>query len=105
MPVAEDNIRLSGTVEIAQGQGTMDAIKRKLEGSIETSGELLVLPEGSIRDLPPIPAGTAPEQIQERIERFFLSVAQIFEAWVARRSSHHTPRAYRQDVMAFITFM
>jgi site-specific recombinase XerD len=82
----------------------MEAIEEDHK-TIGTAGHLPVLPEGVIRDLPPILAGTAPEQIQERVERFYLSVARIFEAWVARRSSHHTQRAYRQDVMAFIAFM
>ena len=72
--------------------------------TIETSGELIVLTDRIIRDLPPILAGTAPDQIEERVEQFFLSVARIFEAWVARRASTHTQRAYRQDVMAFIAF-
>ena len=31
-------------------------------------------------------------------------MARIFEAWVARRSSKHAQRAYRQDVMAFVAF-
>jgi len=33
------------------------------------------------------------------------SVAELFEAWVARRRSPHTRRAYRQDVTCFINFM
>ena len=70
----------------------------------EQAGELIVVPEGIVRELPPILAGTTPDQVEARVERFFLSVAQIFEAWVARRSSKHTQRAYRQDVMAFIAF-
>ena len=32
------------------------------------------------------------------------AVARIFEAWVARRVSRHTRRAYRQDVRSFIAF-
>jgi site-specific recombinase XerD len=68
------------------------------------SGELIVLTEGQIRELPPILTSTKPGRVEERVEQFFLSVAQIFEAWVVRRASHHTQRAYRQDVMAFIAF-
>jgi site-specific recombinase XerD len=68
------------------------------------SGELIVVTEGIVRELPPILAGTTPDQVEARVERFFLSVAQIFEAWVNRRASHHTQRAYRQDVMAFIAY-
>lgn len=55
------------------------------------------------RDLPPILVGTT-GAVHGRVERFFLAVAQLFEAWVARRSSRHTQRAYRQDVMAFVAF-
>jgi len=28
----------------------------------------------------------------------------LFEAWVARRNSAHTQRAYREDVMSFVKF-
>lgn len=79
----------------------MDAVDAEIGTG---TGELVILPEGIIRDLPPILAGTAPDQVQLRVERFFLSVAAIFEAWVARRSSKHTQRAYRQDVMTFVAF-
>jgi site-specific recombinase XerD len=81
----------------------MDKVRGEIAGNAKP-GDLVVLPEGIIRDLPPILAGTAPDQVQERVDRFFLSIARIFEAWVARRSSLHTQRAYRQDVMAFIAF-
>ena len=83
----------------------MDELTGGSEGTIGTPGELVVLTEGLIRDLPPILVGSTPGRVEERVEQFFLSVARIFEAWVARRSSKHTQRAYRQDVMAFITFM
>jgi site-specific recombinase XerD len=55
--------------------------------------------------LPPLLAGSLPGQLHDRTEQFFLSVADIFESWVARRASAHTQRAYRQDVMAFTRFM
>jgi site-specific recombinase XerD len=54
--------------------------------------------------LPPVIAGTFTPEIKERVERFFHSVATIFEAWVNRRKSDHTRRAYRGDVMAFVEF-
>jgi site-specific recombinase XerD len=69
-----------------------------------SSGELIVLTEYLARELPPILTGSTPGRVEERVGQFFLSVAQIFEAWVARRSSRHTQRAYRQDVIAFIAF-
>ncbi len=43
-------------------------------------------------------------EIKERVESFYFSVAAIFEAWVGRRKSDHTRRAYRGDVMAFVDF-
>src|ERR1022692_491197 len=55
--------------------------------------------------LPPVLSGSHTPEIQERVESFFHSVASIFEAWVGRRKSDHTRRAYRGDVMAFVEFM
>lgn len=53
-------------------------------------------------DLPPILLGSATPEIAERVKNFYFSVSEIFERWVERRSSPHTRRAYRQDVMAFV---
>ncbi len=53
-------------------------------------------------ELPPILAGAATPAIRQNVGRFYASVAEIFEAWVARRSSRHTQRAYRSDVMSFV---
>lgn len=53
-------------------------------------------------ELPPILAGQATPLVERKVEAFFTSVAEIFEAWVHRRESPHTQRAYRADVMAFI---
>lgn len=55
--------------------------------------------------LPPILAGQFTPETKERVERFFFSVAAIFETWVKRRQSRHTRRAYREDVMAFVRFI
>ena len=55
--------------------------------------------------LPPILAGATTPAIRQRVEQFFSSVASIFEAWVSRRQSPHTQRAYREDVMGFVKFM
>jgi integrase/recombinase XerC len=55
--------------------------------------------------LPPILAGQFTPEIQEKVERFYFSVAAIFETWVKRRRSRHTQRAYREDVMTFVRFM
>lgn len=52
--------------------------------------------------LPPILAGQSTPATQRRVEQFYFSVASILEAWIKRRSSRHTQRAYRQDLDAFI---
>jgi site-specific recombinase XerD len=44
-------------------------------------------------------------QMQQRVERFYRSLAEIFEAWVQRCGNPHTQRAYRADVMAFVAFL
>jgi site-specific recombinase XerD len=44
-------------------------------------------------------------EVGRRVERFYHSVGSIFESWVARRTSPHTQRAYREDVMAFVHFL
>jgi integrase/recombinase XerC len=54
--------------------------------------------------LPPVIAGANTPDIEKRVEGFYHSVAAIFETWVKRRSSDHTQRAYRGDVMAFVQF-
>jgi len=70
----------------------MDVIS-DMEGTIDRPGELVVFTEGLVRDLPPILTSST-SRVEERVEQFFLAVARIFDAWVARRSSKHTQRAY-----------
>ncbi len=65
--------------------------------------ELIRVPAGGL--MPPVLAGHATPQIHVRVEQFYMSVADIFEAWVTRRKSRHTQRAYREDVMSFVRFM
>lgn len=55
--------------------------------------------------LPPLLDGAATPAVKKRVERFYSSVAEIFERWVTRRQSPHTQRAYREDVLSFIKFM
>jgi hypothetical protein len=55
--------------------------------------------------LPPVLHGTLTPEVAGRVGDFYNSVAAIFEAWVGRRKSAHTQRAYRGDVMAFVEFM
>lgn len=59
----------------------------------------------SPKNLPPVLAGAETLAVRKRVERFYYSVAEIFEAWVARHKSVHTKRAYREDVMSFIQFL
>lgn len=56
-------------------------------------------------DLPVILAGHATPAVAEKVRKFYFSIADIFEAWVRRRSSKHTQRAYRADIMSFVGFM
>ena len=63
------------------------------------------LPPEKQAGLPPILAGNAAPDIRRRAEQFFSSVASLFEAWVTRRKSAHTQRAYREDIMSFVRFM
>jgi site-specific recombinase XerD len=70
----------------------------------ETKTELV--PVSEVRaDLPPVLLGRYTPEVAAQVASFYESVAQIFERWVTRRSSKHTQRAYRQDVMAFVEFM
>src|SRR5580704_15390521 len=67
--------------------------------------DVVTLPESeNLPALPPVIAGADTPEISRRVENFFHSVASIFEAWVNRRKSEHTRRAYRGDVMAFVEF-
>jgi site-specific recombinase XerD len=55
--------------------------------------------------LPAILAGHYTPGVAEKVNKFYSTVADIFEAWVRRRGSAHTRRAYRADVMSFVKFM
>lgn len=50
-------------------------------------------------------AGRETAAVRAEVEAFLDQVATIFEAWVSRRESPHTQRAYRADVMTFVRFM
>ncbi len=70
------------------------------------AGELIVA--GALLDvdrMPPILAGQSTKSMERRVERFYFSVGAVFEAWVKKRTSPHTQRAYRQDVMAMIKYL
>ena len=55
--------------------------------------------------LPPILAGRSTPVMRGRVRQFYFSVASLFEAWVTRRQSRHTQRAYRADVMSSVRFL
>jgi integrase/recombinase XerC len=63
------------------------------------------LPPDALPALPPVLAGRETPDVLRRVEGFYLSVAEIFERWVARRESPHTQRAYRRDVMGFVVLL
>ncbi len=67
-------------------------------------GAVVVPSIESVPDMPPILSGAMTPEMKERVEGFYFSVAAIFEAWVGRRKSNHTRRAYRGDVMSFVDF-
>lgn len=65
-----------------------------------------MLPAASISPqtcgLPPILAGKATTEVEAQVKKFYLSVAELYESWLNRRTSPHTRRAYDQDVMTFV---
>jgi site-specific recombinase XerD len=69
------------------------------------SQELLPLQPAACEELPPVLLGSGPAHVGARLERYYLSVAEILERWVARRKSRNTQKAYRQDVMSFVGFL
>jgi site-specific recombinase XerD len=73
---------------------------------MEIKTELVPLAETNPEPgLPPVLLGRATSAVAAQVGSFFNAVAEIFERWVTRRSSKHTQRAYRQDVMAFGEFL
>lgn len=79
--------------------------KKKLVAMIDSG--VLVLPNSKLDQdrMPPILVGHATKALERRVERFYFSVGAIFDAWVKRRPSRHTQRAYRQDVQALIAYL
>lgn len=69
----------------------------------DTDGQVVVARRADL--VPPILAGSETSAVRKRVEKFFSSVAEIFERWVTRRKSPHTQRAYREDAMSFVKFM
>jgi hypothetical protein len=55
--------------------------------------------------LPAILVGHHTPGAAARVNKFCLSVGEIFEAWVNRCHSPDTRRAYRADVMSFVLYI
>ncbi len=71
----------------------------------EKKGTVLVPVTETRATLPPILVGRVTPAVEAQVGSFYGSVAEIFERWVTRRTSMHTQRAYRQDVMDFVQFL
>lgn len=55
--------------------------------------------------LPPIIDGCRTPSVEEKARRFTLGIPEMLERWITRCQSPHTQRAYRQDLMTFISFL
>jgi len=75
------------------------------EGKTENENLPAVISTETAAELPAVLAGHSTPAVAEKVNKFYLSIADIFEIWVRRRNSHHTQRAYRADVMSFVSFM
>jgi len=64
-----------------------------------------ISPHTNAHRLPPIFAGNSTPAVRKKVEKFYFSVASIFESWVQRCRSPHTQRAYREDVLSFVKFL
>ena len=51
-----------------------------------------------VRELPPIPAGSDTPAVRKRVERFYTSIANLFDIWIERSKNRHTQRSYREAV-------
>jgi site-specific recombinase XerD len=60
---------------------------------------------GGLGKMPPVLAGHGTPEVREAVGRFYASVHAMFEAWIARRQSPNTRRAYRRDVLDFVEFL
>jgi site-specific recombinase XerD len=69
------------------------------------SAQQLIPPRGRELLLPPLVAGSETSQTESLLEQFYRSMPQMVEAWVNRRQSAHTRRAYREDLMTFARWL
>ena len=70
---------------------------------IKSTGAELVAGEGE-RRLPPILHGKATPEVVREVESFYSTVAEIFDAWVTRRSNKKTQATCRNHVMQFVAW-
>lgn len=63
------------------------------------------MPVETAQALPPVLAGHETPAVREATERFYASVHAMFEAWLARRMSPNTRRAYQRDIIDFVEFI
>ena len=75
------------------------------KGTLVPAGSTDLLDPSTLDRLPPILLKHGTPAVQQKVSQFYLSIASIFERWVARRESPHTQRAYRQDVMALVRYL
>lgn len=78
------------------------------ESDIQADNRAEVAKRPSLKEtegLPVVLLGHETPAIQEKVQAFYGSVAAMFEAWLARRKSENTRRAYRRDVMDFVEFL
>jgi integrase/recombinase XerD len=107
--VAPPSIPVPSTPPAAQSEETSPATSMELPVAIarlSTENATSEAAEGNGDSLlPAVLAGHHTPGVAARVNRFCLSVGEIFEAWVNRCHSPHTRRAYRADVMSFVEFM
>jgi len=84
--------------------GSNDRPLGRMANAKEITGAALPVRTGPV-ELPQVLLGHVTPDVRHRVEKFYGSVADLFEVWVSRRRSPHTRRAYRQDVTCFINFM
>jgi hypothetical protein len=108
-PVAPPSIPLSPTPPPAQPEETSPAPTQTLPAPVARAAVEIEAAAAEEKNdaslLPAILAGHYTPGVAEKVNRFYSAVGEIFEAWVRRRGSAHTRRAYRTDVMSFVKFM
>jgi integrase/recombinase XerC len=108
-PATPPSTPLSATPPPAQPEETSPAEMQTLPATVAQTATEIEATEAEKRDdaslLPAILAGHYTPGVAEKVNRFYSAVGDIFEAWVRRRGSAHTRRAYRADVMSFVKFM